>query len=374
MTIIANEIGKSNEAKLSNDWIYHSGFVCECDYSCEGCGEPIELSDISASGRERPWKPHKSSSLLFCESLERIEKGKKAFRVSKCGIELEFGVCPEGHYKKLLHANFCRVRLCPLCTWRRSLKVAHQVKEIVHRVMEERRLRWLYLTLTVRNVTQDKLVAEIVFLIKSFRKLNGRKKFKEAVEGFFRGLEITYNVKEDTYHPHYHLLLGVNPNYFAGRNYMKKKDWAELWQSATGLDYEPVIDVRAVKDKRRIKVEEGILKSKGYIDPHVIAEVSKYTVKSNQYLFPNDEKLTDKVVRTLEEALTGRRLFAFGGCLKEMYKRLQKEKRVEDVESDETDLLHVGDSLGTCTCPTCDSTLLEELYRWMPDRRIYVKF
>lgn len=75
----------------------------------------------------------------------------------------------------------------------------------------------------------------------------------------------------------------------------------------------------------------------------------------------------------LEVALRGRRLFAFGGLLKEIYKQLEKEKKVEDVESDKADLTHVSDELQGCNCPVCNSTLLEVMYRWFPDRRGYYK-
>ena len=60
--------------------------------------------------------------------------------------------------------------------------------------------------------------------------------------------------------------------------------------------------------------------------------MSKYTVKLGDYLFKGDNDLTDKIVGTLESALRGRRLFAFGGLLKEIYKQLEKEKKIEDIE------------------------------------------
>ncbi|MGG3840914.1 protein rep, partial [Paenibacillus thiaminolyticus] len=293
-----------------------------------------ELHDLSSTGNVKPWKGHKSATMLLSESFERLGKLNKAESVLYCGSRLKFASCPNGHYKRLKWASFCRVRLCPMCGWRRSLKIAHQVKRIAHTAMEHVNLRWVFLTLTVKNVPEDKLSEEMDHLTKSFRRLFQKKRFKQTVLGFFRALEVTYNKEKNTYHPHYHVLLAVTPDYFAGRNYIKKSEWSDLWKDAARLEYSPVVDVRVVKDGRRLEKEKGILVEKGYIDPGVVSEISKYTVKSNQYLFPENEGLTDKVVSTFESALSGRRLFAFGGLLKEVYEWLKDQQAMDDAESD----------------------------------------
>lgn len=332
-----------------------------------------ELIDVSSTGKVRPWKGHKRMTSLLSESFKRIGKLNKSERVKECGTQLEFVECFEGHYKKLKRANFCKVRLCPMCGWRRSLKVAHQVKQIAHEAMKVKSLRWLLLTLTMKNVKEDKLSKEVDYYIKSFYKLSRRKKFKNSILGFFRSLEVTYNKEENTYHPHYHVLLAVTPRYFDGRNYIRKSEWTNLWKQVTRLNYEPIVDVRTVKIGRRIEKEKEILTEKGYIESGIISEISKYTIKSGDYLFKDDKNLTDKVVEILESTLKGRRLFAFGGLLKEIYKNLEKEKKIEDVESKKADLIHISDELQTCMCPVCDSTLLEEIYHWLPDQKVYYK-
>jgi plasmid rolling circle replication initiator protein Rep len=335
--------------------------------------EVEELIDKSSTGKKRPWKKHKNSTELLCESFKRIGKENKANLVRECGTQLGFIECQEGHYKGLKQANFCRIRLCPMCGWRRSFKVAYQVKQVAHRVMETGNYRWVFLTLTTKSVMGDKLSEEIDHYVKSFQRLSSWKQFKKSIAGFFRTLEVTYNKETDTYHPHYHVLLAVRPSYFT-HNYISKKEWAKMWQKAAQIDYEPIVDVRAVKSGRRVKAENNILAEKGYtIDAGVVAEMSKYTVKSGDYLFKGDNDSTDKVVSTLENALRGRRLFAFGGLLKEIYKQLEEEKKIEDVESEKTDLTHVSDELQVCNCPTCNSTLLEVMYRWFPHRRGYYR-
>lgn len=368
------------------------------------------LYDVSRTGRERPWQLHKTDSLLLAESYSRLKKKNKAESVRDCGSMLRFNVCPEGHEKRLAWANFCRVRLCPMCAWRRSLVLAHQVKEVCHeaavrwKVAKGSKLRWLFLTLTVRNVTGDDLQNGISHLMKSWDKLSRRKDFKRAVVGWFRALEITRNVFEDTYHPHFHVLLAVPPSYF-DTGYIKHSEWVSLWQDCLGVDYEPNVDIRVVRNKRNPEREAKILAEKGIelqpdgrlieadLSGGAVAELAKYTTKSDDYLVYNrykqkqvrnrvklvpdkrsgiDESKTDEVVLTLDGALARRRLFAYGGLLKEIWNELAALQKLQDIEDENVDLVHV-DTESKCNCSVCGSNMLEELYSWVPDVRNYIK-
>src|SRR5699024_12792062 len=48
---------------------------------------------------------------------------------------------------------FCKSRLCPMCNWRRAKKHGIQSQKVVAEVIKQKpTVRWLFLTLTVRNV------------------------------------------------------------------------------------------------------------------------------------------------------------------------------------------------------------------------------
>ena len=64
-------------------------------------------------------------------------------------------------------------------------------------------------------------------------------------------------------------------------------------------------------------------------------------MKDSDYLYPEDEKLTDYLVETFSKALNHRRLVQFGGVFKETFKAL----KLEDAESDNADLIHVNEKL-----------------------------
>lgn len=352
------------------------------------------LVDISRSGRARPWREHKANSVLLSESFRRLGKENKAVRVRECGSVLTFGVCPEGHEKRLLAANFCRVRLCPMCSWRRSILVAHQVRLVAHEAAIRKPLRWLFLTVTVRNCLGDELKNTLNWMMKSWNRFVGRKAFEKVVIGWFRSLEITRNPVDGTYHPHFHVLLAVPPRYFKGKDYLTHADWVTLWQTALKVDYTPVVDVRTVKDKRDVQREKEILEEKGIelveadgeLPASAVAEIAKYSVKAEDYLVYRryrhkqegkkivlaadkssgiDESVTDRVVEDLDSAMKGRRFIAYGGLLKEIWQELQRLGRVQDAESESVDLVHVeGDE--SCQCSVCGSSFMEEVYRWIP--------
>jgi len=351
------------------------------------------LLDVSKSGKERPWKKHKTNSLLLSESYSRLGKETKADNVENCGSLLKFNVCPSGHEKRLSWANFCRVRLCPMCSWRRSLLTAHQLKQVAHEANKRRPLRWLFLTLTVKNCTGDDLQDTINHLMKSWDRLSKRTPFKKAVTGWFRAFEITRNILEDTYHPHFHVLLGVQPSYF-GKNFLKTEEWVQLWKQSLQVDYDPIVDIRKVTNKRNEEKEQKILEDKGIeLAGSAVAELAKYSTKADDYIvynkyrqkqkgknvemFPDlrsgiDENKTDEVVLNLDTVLSRRRLLAFGGLLKEVWNDLQDEGKLQDIEDDKADLVHVDED-SKCRCSACGSNMLEELYSWIPGLRNYVK-
>src|SRR5699024_2849851 len=71
-----------------------------------------------------------------------------------------------------------------------------------------------FLTLTAPNVPADELNDEIKHYKQSFQRLIQRKEVKQIVKGYARKLEITYNEERDDYHPHFHVLIAVDKNYF----------------------------------------------------------------------------------------------------------------------------------------------------------------
>ena len=286
----------------------------------------LEILQDTKNGKDNNWKERKESTLDLAASYKRIGSNK-SYRVLDCSTFLEFRLTTVNDLK-LTNANFCKVRLCPMCSWRRSLKIFGQVSRVMDHVEENYNYRYIFLTLTVKNCYGKDLRDTLDLMTKAFNKMNQRKAFKQAIKGYFRSLEITYNKKDGTYHPHFHMILAVNKNYFTDdRTYLSQEKWTSLWQSCLKVEYTPIVDVR------RIKEDEN--KSFG----KAVAETAKYTVKADDFLIRDEkgniqENLTDEVVETLDHALHRKRLTSFGFIFKEIHKELNLD------DSEDGDLIN----------------------------------
>ena len=233
-----------------------------------------------------------------------------AERLRTCATRLIYGIGEDGK-RRLRAAYFCRVRLCPICQWRRSLKLYGQMSQAMRYVSSQGAYAYAFLTLTVRNVTLDGLPGALDQIYEGYRRLMQYREVKAAVRGWYRGIEITHNLDRnwpefDTFHPHVHVVLVVKPSYFTSKYYLSQARWTELWKRATGIDYTPIVDVRKIKGDTA----------------KAVAEATKYAAKSKDYIVLDDWDLTVETVRGLDKALHKRRLVGFGGLLAEARRKL----------------------------------------------------
>lgn len=302
----------------------------------------IILKDARTDGKERDWKGKKKRSLLMAEHHDIADLKKKAERMNECGNFLHFK--QKDKKLKLYQAYFCKARLCPMCNWRRSLKIAFQNKKIVETVNSRENVKWVFLTLTVRNVEGEKLKDTMDQMTKAWNRFAGYSKFKRSVKGYFRAMEVTRNWDKNsdwygTYHPHFHVLICVPTNYFS-KNYIRQDEWTSMWQKAMKIDYAPIVHVQKVKPKKEsadfLLVENQVKNS--IAEQNAVFEVSKYPVKDTDVIRGNE--ITPENVQTvkdLDKALAYKRLISYGGLLKEIHKELNLG------DAEDGDLVHIDE-------------------------------
>lgn len=290
--------------------------ISSSDCQFEFFSEVSERSEL-----EKKFQPKKDCSLVLAGSYSRLGKFAKSGRVVDCGTLLEFRhaeTAPgSGVFEKqgqLHNANFCRDRLCPMCSWRRSLKIFGQCSQIMDVISSQ--YDFIFATFTIPSIPSNLLSDGLDKLIKGFHTLTRRKRFKTAVKGFYRALEVTRNNNPGSkfyglYHPHFHCVFAVDNSYFTSRYYIKQPEWLQLWRDCFGDHSITQVDVRRFKPKD----DNSSIGS-------AVAEAVKYSVKSSDYLFPDNPALTDEVVCTLSSALAGRRLVSFGGCFRKAWQQL----------------------------------------------------
>lgn len=296
----------------------------------------------------------KNNAERLAFSFRRLGESKRSARVHFCATDLAFGHS-EGAYK-LHEANFCRERLCPMCAARRARKAFSQVYQICDHLRKDG-VRFLFLTLTVVNCEGAKLSETIDSMQKSFHKFVNYKRFKDSVLGFFRALEVTRNNRTrsksyGTFHPHFHCVLAVPENYFTSDKYIKQEEFLKMWRKACKDDRISQVNIKTVKD---YSCKDGVDNL-----ARACAEVAKYTLKSKDYIFRDDEALTDEVVSLLSSALRARRLTAFGGCFCVVRDLLA----LDDVE--DGDLVHTEGEV-----KSADPVAMRR-YRWQNSTKFYV--
>jgi len=369
LELVAPKSGLAN-----NSYFHYTTILEDLQHSEDG---NIRINEKTGEIKENNWKEKKRRNILLSESYKRLGKLKKSEKVSNCGEYLVFNTCKNGH-KKLKKAYFCKDRLCPICSWRKSRMMVSQLHQILNVSFEEKpNMRYLFLTLTVKNCNENELSETIDFMMKGFERLIKYKKVKQNLLGFFRALEITRPViiddlstgkcRMDEYHPHFHVLLGINPKYFKlPNNYITTKEWYQMWQKACQFDYQPNIDIRTVKPRKQQEMANlDDLEHKKIELQGAILETAKYSVKSSDYIIEKgkteeiNNRFTDEGVNILSNALARRRMLGFGGIFRDIKKKL----KLQDLESKNADLVG-ADETGDCLCPICQNKMFEEIYSW----------
>ena len=282
----------------------------------------------------------------------------KSHRISECGLRLEYKIDGEDN-KTLCNAYFCRDRLCPVCMWRLSRRLAWETNQIVDKYMKQcPDMIPIMIGLTVKNPKMGELSNMLNVLCHGdsgawqlLRKWLARRGIKD----YIRTVEVTFNSVSQTWHPHIHVFAFVPKEYFfkGNKNYISRDMLRAEWKHVCKLDYDPVVDIRRCYDKNgekeRIKIDSDI---KTMSLAGAIKETAKYCVKPlkifakalNDYAEKGAEESKGKadikeIVRELDEALSGRRLRALGGKLKE----IARELKLDDDEG-KKDLIHNNDN------------------------------
>lgn len=261
------------------------------------------LSDVSPS--DKPWDVKRSQTQDIANLYELTELKGHAARMNLCSDCLTFGVSvrDDGQSKhRLTNAHFCRVRHCPTCQWRKQLARAARFHKAIPKLLEENStLRFLFLTLTIKNCELEILRQSIFHLHKSFERLYRRKACPGI--GYIRGTEVTRG-SNDLPHPHCHAILAVNSSYFKSRKYLNHARWVDLWKTAAQLDYDPFIHVQAVKESKTTEYSKHPLYK-------VLTEVAKYLVK------PDDLIYSPEWLEEFTKQMKGIRSLSCGGLFRE---------------------------------------------------------
>jgi plasmid rolling circle replication initiator protein Rep len=240
---------------------------------------PTEMTGLELlqdySSRDSRWDSSRAATDIVAGYYQDANYDRYAERMNGCAKRLGYKMVPdhEGTVAlKLGSVWLCHVRHCPVCQVARNRVWRKRFFDGIPKLIEAHpTASFIFLTLTVKNCNVQLLRHTLGNMSHAFTKLMKRRSLSGLVLGYARSMEVTKRPNNEA-HPHFHVLIAVKSSYFAGRNYVKQEDWAQMWQESLEVDYHPIVDVRSVKSNKRA--------AKGKIDMMgAICETAKYTVK-----------------------------------------------------------------------------------------------
>jgi plasmid rolling circle replication initiator protein Rep len=278
-----------------------------------------ELFLTEVSVKDKPWDIHRSEASKVRDFYVDSESEKYADRMTVCSLILGFGLTfsdVDTLKLKLKTAWFCKVRTCPICQWRKSLAWKAKGYQIMPKIVEKYpNYRYIFLTLTQRNIPITELRSNLQALAYGFKKLALMADWPG--QGYLRSVEVTRG-EDGSAHPHQHVLLIVKPSYFS-TGYIKQSEWVLMWQKAMKLDYDPSVNVKAIKRETN-PIE-------------LIPEILKYCLKPADMLADRDWFLeyTKQIARM--------RTVTTAGIFKDYFRELENDHNLDligkDGENDE---------------------------------------
>jgi len=269
------------------------------------------------------------NKLLATKDKKLIKRG---YRMVDCSTELTFKFCPECGETHITKTNLCRDRLCPVCSWRLSLKRYRVMLQMLE-MIDVTQFDAAFLTLTVRNCQAADLAATVKAMSRAFSNITKLKLWK-PVQGFAKSVEITYNDTARTMHPHLHILLLMEKGSYTNQLMPAIKD---AWQHQLQIDYKPIIDLREVRNY-----------NDGQDITAAVLETFKYAVKSKDL-----EDMPMKDFKLFAQQINGLRLISFGGVLKVIKSMIAAD--LENLTEDEKEVI---------SCKNCGSEMQQRLYKW----------
>lgn len=304
-----------------------------------------ETADVKGKNVEK-WQEKKTAAKRIAKRLHLIGEHGRAYRMEQCSEEVVMMVCDNCGRTHVINADLCRDRVCPVCNWRLAMQRFAKMTKIVDEI--EKQGEWVYsfVTLTIKNVPVERLRGTIEMMSAAWNRLRVRKEFRQMQLGWARAVEITYNDKARTFHPHYHAIICHDSSQKINENTMRQT-FCRLWKDVCRLDYYPQVDYRLIHN-----IDRGCGLQKG------ILECFKYINKSSDL-----EKMPLPTFARYIKEIQGLRFLSFGGIFKEVKALLGLQ--LEDLEEyKERDI----------RCESCGKEMQEVLLKWSENSLKYSVF
>ena len=200
------------------------------------------------------------AQLRTCDPNRLLKRARSKYFTSSIAIGLADLKTPlEKYYWNAYHCcdrllqqgatitgKYCNSRICNVCNRIRTAKAINGYAATLKLTIPNAQ----FVTLTRKNVTASALSETITKMCYDFRKiLNAnisKKRYGKSVtmDGI-RKLEITYNVLQNTFHPHFHIVTGIESAEVLRSEWLKRNE---------GVTEKHAQDIRPVTDETLIEL------------------------------------------------------------------------------------------------------------------------
>jgi plasmid rolling circle replication initiator protein Rep len=310
--------------------------------------EPENLADYAPS--EKPWDIHRAQADVVEEHYSNVSSAdaeifqRLAERMSLCALVVEFRWTEDAvtrdtgelHFR-LRSAWFCRVRTCPTCQWRRSLRHKARFYKALEKLWEKEdpaSVTFIFLTITVKNPEITDLRSQLMSMGTAWSRFIRLKEFAN-IQGWIRTTEVTYGEDStpdrETAHPHFHVLMMVRNSWFK-KSYVSHESWRNAWKKAARLDYDPQVFVEKVykKDEHGNKIKIKGVPTKEQVGQAAV-EALKYVVK------PQDAQAHRGWFLEFTRQIKKLHFIASGGVFAGIFREKEEETQMDLFNPDEED-------------------------------------
>lgn len=205
---------------------------------------------------------------------------KLSQKLGDCATWLLFKQKEDG--LKLASSNFCKSKICPLCSWRKRLvwlqrlyTSLNTIKCLYRDSTPKKKLSLIFLTLSQRNCIIDDLGSEIKRMSKAWHEFirdDEKSTFSPKIapqEGYFRAMEVTVSLRNWRIYcnVHYHAILVAPQGYGKKENkdsFIPQHEWVKAWRRAMQLDYDPTAHVKFTSFKNQSEIVKYLVKPLNY--------------------------------------------------------------------------------------------------------------
>lgn len=309
-------------------------------------GENVNNGGLSVTQK---WECKKKAADNIANKLIKVGLIERGERMLNCSDTLVYKYCKNCGSYHVIRANLCRDRLCPICNWRLALQRYGDMKRMLFTLYNSYpEYKFSLVTLTVQNCKPEKLSETMSLMAKAWNLCLQNRSIKAQMQsdsGWARSTEITYNEKNNTLHPHYHILFAWADGNTEHGDFIIKQ-WIRACRK-----YGLTVTAKA-QNNSSIKShfsDENFTKN--------VLEVFKYAIKSK-----NLQEMPLSTFKQIAIQYSKKRLVAYGGKIKRLAHNL--ELSMDEIDREAIKI-----------CDDCGSMDLEEIIlRWSLTEMQYRKF